>query len=564
MTERPFTWTWHLDGQACPHSQSLKHGQPQPIFVAAPREAAQTKTELRLTIPLACINGIWSLYGDRTTLLKVTGSGYQAATPYYKPGLLAFVDRDLCSRLLLITTPPEAEAVISWQISQAEACYHLKIEWTHAPVARELGLWLSSEVAPVHDLAHRMVERVVPKPSEPQPQPSFEPSYCTWYACHASLEQKRVELYARRARELGFGAFILDDGWMYDTDQRSPGQHGPWFRLHGDYEPSRRKFPDFGGLVQSLHALDLRFILWVAPYIVGTESRSYRKLADHLLPSWLDEGFRAADPRSPAVASHLEETLTRLVRDYPIDGFKVDYDYGLLGPDQMPSGTGSAYLAATRRLIEGVRKINPQFEWNLCLSAGTRTLSNAFRCVDVPFDPESNRLAMASFKAMTPGLPLHYDPSLWSADEPVEIVHRHIVPSLFCVPSLGADILNLPQEHLDAIRGWLGFYRHHQFLLNHGTFSPVWAGGDYQSFHVRGNNQEIAAVFSDFPVRIGASAQTWMINNSSSPEMTLISDRKTEIAKEDTSGALKNAPETLATGCHRVACRPGDILRIQG
>ncbi|MBI4023380.1 MAG: hypothetical protein HY360_00260 [Verrucomicrobia bacterium] len=57
-----------------------------------------------------------------------------------------------------------------------------------------------------------------------------------------------------------------------------------------------------------------------------------------------------------------------------------------------------------------------------------------------------------------------------------------MVPSLFCVPSIGAPLLDLPKEHLDVLRGWLGFYRRHQAIFNQGDFHACWDAGDFQIF----------------------------------------------------------------------------------
>ena len=42
---------------------------------------------------------------------------------------------------------------------------------------------------------------------------AWEPVYCTWHATHAVLSEELLEENARMARQLGFGTFIVDNGW---------------------------------------------------------------------------------------------------------------------------------------------------------------------------------------------------------------------------------------------------------------------------------------------------------------------------------------------------------------
>lgn len=524
--------------------------QVPPASLAGPVTAS-------LIVPIGGITGLWTPYGDRGMLQKAVWRGKFVATPYCKPALLALVDRHLHNRLFLMAEPSDQEIRIEWALDQAGACYRLKIHWPDSAGAQ---LRLSTESAFVHELAGRMV-RDIPVP---RALPAYyEPAYCTWYAFHGDMDQVRIEACAKLASELGFGNFILDDGWAYDTAQRVGPVLGPWHRWQGDWEPSAKKFPDFAGHVQQVREMGMRYTLWVAPFMVGVDSRTYQRLGPMLLRSWLDEGYAVIDPRHEQSVDHVQQRLEHLVRNYPITGFKVDYDYGLLGPGEVGQGVGEAYARTTRRWIDACRAIRTDFEWLLTPNLFAMTVTPALRCLDVPFDPESNRLNFANLWPLSARAVLQYDPSLWSAAEPVSVVHRHVVPSLFGVPSVGAPILELPDNHRQALRSWMDFYRRHQGVLNRGEFTPRWAGGDFQSFHRRGEKLEIAAGFSGYPVRINPDMPTLLINADDHPRLTVNLPRSAAIRLEDADGGIKSAEQKAGPGLHELDCPCGGILNIR-
>jgi hypothetical protein len=304
-------------------------------------------------------------------------------------------------------------------------------------------------------------------------------------------------------------------------------------------------------------------LLWIAPFMIGVKSRAYQGLRRHLLTPWLDEGFRALDPRSDQAVNYVTTALERLLRAYPVDGFKVDYDYGLLAPGQDMPGVGQAYADAVRRMVEALRRIAPRIEWNLLANAFSRRVTPAFRCVDVPFDPESNRLIMANAAAITSGAALYSDPCLWSARDSLTTVHRHLVPALFIVPSVGAPLLDLPPEHTRALRDWLRFYRRHQPLLNRGAFRAEWRAGDFQSFARTRGAQRIVAAFSEYPVTLSGARKTRLIHAGTAGALTVDCRRTCMATREDADGRIRSSTQRLPKGLHRLSGPPGAVWRIE-
>ncbi|NQU11853.1 alpha-galactosidase [bacterium] len=557
-----FTLQWTRDG--APLGTALTHplGTGAAGILPAPAIAGRT-LGAQLTVPIAEIGGVWMPYGDRSTLQKVTWKGHLVGSPFFQPGLIALVDRQLHNRLLLFAEPATREVVYRWALDQAGACYRMEIDFGPQATDTAVALRFSTAAGPVHDVAARVLAEAAPAADTEAPAHCFEPSYCTWYAWHGALDQDSVERGARLARDLGFGTLILDDGWAYDPDQRVGPVLGPWHRFQGDYEPSTRKFPDFRGHIERVQAMGLRFLLWVAPALVGVESRAYQRFGPRLLEPWLQEGARVIDPRDPEMTEYVTAAIERLVATYPVDGFKVDYDYALYGPDQTPYWLGPAYAAFVQRLVARVRAVRPTVEWNLPWNPFSGSVTRAFRAVDVPFDPESNRLVMANLRPLTGRGALYSDPALWSPADPVTVVHRHLVPSLFCVPSVGAPLPDLPAEHHEAIRQWLQFYRRHQDVLNHGAFHAQWADGDFQSFAATRGQRRVLAAFGRLPVIVAGPGETHVINASAAGDVLLEIGGAAEVGVETPDGRQVTAPGQVPSGLQRVACPAGSVIRTR-
>ncbi len=558
----PVVCQWTGDGDAVGEPITLPLGASLHGQITAPR-GLSSKPVLKIALPIPDIAGVWTPYGDRGSIQRVVWRGRLVGSPEFFPGLIAFVDRRFCNRLLLLTRPTSEEVVITWALDQAAACYRIEINFGKIRSAQQVSVCYSAETTFVHDVARRLFAELSPGLNMSSPRECFEPSFCTWYAWHGALEERSVERCARLARDLGFGTFILDDGWQYDADQRVGAALGAWHRFNGDYEPSKRKFPDFGAHVERVKGMGLRYLLWVAPMLIGVESKAFERFGGRLFKSWLDEGFRVVDPRDKEVGEYVAGSLERLVREYPIDGFKVDYDYALLGPNQTPHDVGVEYVEFVRSLIARVRRIRPSFEWNLMLNAFSAGVTNAFRCVDVPFDPDSNRLFLANVRPLAGRRALYSDPALWSPQDSIATVRRHLVPTLFCVPSVGAPLLDLPKEHLEVLRGWLGFYRRHQTIFRQGEFRAQWIAGDFQSFESALGDQRVLAAFSSHPIALGGQGENLLINATDEDFLRVELERPAQINLEDSDGKPIASPKRLSAGLQRVDCPSGGIVRLQ-
>jgi hypothetical protein len=176
----------------------------------------------------------------------------------------------------------------------------------------------------------------------PEDRGWFRPWYCTWgdqmLRASASLQQDvsgndRYEAIkavltqdgclatARRIRDLGLniGTFIIDDGWQ---DRR------------GDWNLATDRFPDVRALVDALHAMNFKVVLWFAPFLLEDGAVSRRNPDRVSGPD--RNGQFIMDYAKPAARAWLEEKLGlwfgRGSGGWHIDGFKVDFYMEKISP----------------------------------------------------------------------------------------------------------------------------------------------------------------------------------------------------------------------------------------
>jgi alpha-galactosidase len=126
------------------------------------------------------------------------------------------------------------------------------------------------------------------------------------------------------AQEVGAEVFVIDAGW-YD-------ESGDWWDSVGEWLPSSKRFPGgLGEVITRIRSLGMIPGLWLEPEVVGVKSPVADRLPDS---AFLQRGgirIREHDRyhldlRSPAARVHLDEVIDRLVNEFGIGYFKLDYN----------------------------------------------------------------------------------------------------------------------------------------------------------------------------------------------------------------------------------------------
>ncbi len=176
-------------------------------------------------------------------------------------------------------------------------------------------------------------------PSGKMPDPVLfsRPQFNTWIELVYNQNQADILKYAQAVVDNGFphGVLMIDDNWQ---------------RYYGNFDFKAERFPDPKAMVDELHRLGFKVMLWVCPF-VSPDSAEFRKLReDHLLlmektgattrPLMIEwwNGFSAVlDFSNPAAVRWFNEQLSSLQSRYAIDGFKFDAGDSEYYPDSAVS-----------------------------------------------------------------------------------------------------------------------------------------------------------------------------------------------------------------------------------
>lgn len=148
------------------------------------------------------------------------------------------------------------------------------------------------------------------------------PQYNTWIELIYNQNQKGILEYAHNIVDNGFpaGILMIDDNWQKD---------------YGNFAFKPDRFPDPKGMIDELHGLGFKVMLWVCPF-VSPDSEEYRYCRNkgYLLRSedscdpavlkWWNGQSACFDLSNPEAADYLYTTLRRMQQELGVDGFKFD------------------------------------------------------------------------------------------------------------------------------------------------------------------------------------------------------------------------------------------------
>lgn len=173
------------------------------------------------------------------------------------------------------------------------------------------------------------------------------PQYNLWIELLYKPTQDKVLQYARDVLNNGMppGVIMIDDNW-----------HEPY----GTWTFHSGRFPNPGQMVEELHAMGFKVMLWVCPF-VSLDSYTFRELeptgvllkngrGEIAIRKWWNGYSAVLDCTNPGAVKWMHTQLDALQREYGIDGFKLDAgDVEFYEPDDMsyvpttPSGQSEAW-----------------------------------------------------------------------------------------------------------------------------------------------------------------------------------------------------------------------------
>ncbi|WP_224385392.1 glycoside hydrolase family 31 protein [Clostridium perfringens] len=161
------------------------------------------------------------------------------------------------------------------------------------------------------------------KPNGKVPPKSFftKPQYNTWIELLYDQREEKILEYANSIIENGMpkGIIMIDDGWS--------DYYGRW-KFNGE------KFKNPKGMINKLHELGFKVMLWTCPFITP-DTQEFRYLRDRdclvknkdgsvSIKKWWNGYSSVLDLTNPEAVKWYLDQNDFLIEEYGVDGFKFD------------------------------------------------------------------------------------------------------------------------------------------------------------------------------------------------------------------------------------------------
>ena len=401
------------------------------------------------------------------------------------------------------------------------------------------------------------------------PESAFEPLYSTWYQFHQQITDKEIEAECREAVKLGMKTIIVDDGWQTADNNRG-------YAYCGDWEVAPVRIKDMAAHVKRVQDMGMKYMLWYSVPFVGEHSQAYERFKGKFLcPS---HGAFVLDPRFPEVREYLISTYETALREWNLDGFKLDFidSFKVKGADpaiaQNYAGRDiKSVPEAVDRLMKDVlsrlQAIKPdimiEFRQNY-IGPAIRQYGNMFRASDCPGDMQNNRIRTANLRVTSGTTAVHADMIEWNVNEKPEVAARHILSAMYSVIQYSVMLRELPESHFKVVKHWLDFSQKHRNTLLKSDFRPYHPESCYPVLEAESKEERIITAYQEgFVVKAGnADRDTYIINSTGVDKVAVeLSDKPKKVEYYDTYGNLV-AGKKLVEGLQNVNIPISGYLKL--
>lgn len=353
---------------------------------------------------------------------------------------------------------------------------------------------------------------------------------CLWAKPTAEKELPLI----RRAAELGAEYYCMDAGWYADENN--------WWDTIGAWVPSEKRFPN--GISEVFHAIRKAGMvpgLWLEIENMGIRCPLAGRFREESFvrrhgKRVIDKGRYQLDFRSEEVRAFANGVVDRLVRDYGIGYFKIDYNIDIgAGTETESDSFGDGLLQMNRAYLSWIGELHrryPNVVLENCSSGGMRMdyamlSKHALQSVS----DQENCVRMAPIAAAAATAVLPEQAAVWvypKSTDSMEEIRLNLVNALPLRIHLSGEVLNLNGEQLELVQKGIALYREmRSFIPKSIPFYPLGIpqyGGNWLCAGYRGERTYLAVW------RLGAGNSVFIpMKNKIKDVRNLLPDPETEI-----------------------------------
>ena len=175
---------------------------------------------------------------------------------------------------------------------------------------------------------------------------------------------------------VGAETMIIDAGWNCPPGKE---QH-EWSRYPGDWYPDAERYPNgIDEIRDYIHGKGLLFGLWLELERLGDASKAKKEHPEWIARRYDGQDNVLLDMTNPEAVAWAEGELTRVIEEYKVDLFRLDFNTHISGwlcstdKDGIPENTYIRYYQNTNAMYNRLKRKFPNVIFENCASGGSRT-----------------------------------------------------------------------------------------------------------------------------------------------------------------------------------------------
>ncbi len=371
-------------------------------------------------------------------------------------------------------------------------------------------------------------------------QSTFVPEYAKlpmdslWYSFHQNLDYNRIIKECKNAKEIGLETVIIDDGWQTDDNNRG-------YAFCGDWEVSQRKMGDMKKLVEEIHKIGMKVMLWYSVPFMGIHSKKFDEFKTMLLDESGDkETFFALDPRYKKVRRYLSSLYENAVKEWDLDGLKLDFidSFVLKGKslekdisrdfESLEDAIHSLLTETKEKLTKIKSDVLIEFRQSY-VGPSIRKHGNMLRVGDCPGDVLTNRSQAINLRFTSGKTAVHSDMLMWNKNDAVENAAEQFINAIYTVPQISVLVDELSDEHKRMLKFYISFWKENRNILLNGKLTAENPESEYSIARATLNETEIVTPYTNSLVEIFQNKA--IVINATSKDFLVVKDAEGYRAK---------------------------------
>lgn len=439
-------------------------------------------------------------------------------------------------------------------------CYELSLlcddrNVRYEQAIREVGLWWEKDCG-LHPAS--------------VPESAREPMYSFWYSYHQQFTDEEIEAECKRAKELGFGTVIVDDGWQTDDTNRGYG-------FCGDWKPATGKIKDMRKHVEKVHQMGLKYLLWLSVPYVGIHSEMWKHFHNKLIGMDWQQNTGILDIRYPEVREYLSKVYADAVKDWDLDGLKLDFIDEFYQRKETPAVNEQMDCACIQQaldklLAETMERLKKEKQDILIefrqryIGPSIRRYGNIFRVCDCPDSGISNRVGIVDLRLLSGNTAVHSDMLMWNKEEKAEIAALQVIDCLFGTMQFSVRLDSMKEEHKRMLKNYMAFMQRHQELLQQAPIIAQEPQNLYPQVCVQNEQTEITALYSrNRVVELGDTEESIIVNGSAATAVFVEAKAPlvAQVTVFDCMGTIVCSRQMNLSAVEKIICPIGGRVEIK-